>query len=126
MAKKKFLLRGEYLRNIKPKEELSFGVKLPFKQITSPSGTIFAAWHGPSRINPDSTGTAYYLRLDNDDPMPLNIDVYSMRPTKEPNVIEIEAAPKQTYHWGQDIPQFIKTSTPKKFIDKTNKILSKR
>ena len=111
--KRKFLTIEEYQKIIKPKEELSFSKKSPFNSITLPETAIFVAWHGPEALMLNcSTGTAYVCRRDDNDPSPLNFDVYSIHPTGDQKTIEITISPKQKYHWAEDLPELMKGSAP--------------
>ena len=107
--KRKFLTSKEYQKAIKPEEKLSFSRKSPFNSITLPKTAIFFALHGPEALVLNySTGTAYICRKDNNDPDPLNFDVYSISATEDPGIIEIKISPKQKYHWAKNLPEFMK------------------
>jgi len=112
--KKKFITLRKYQELIEPGEKLSYSDKSPFEPITiPPQKGIFIAWHGPQAlVFNGSTGTAYACRIDINDPEPLNFDVYSIRPTENPEIIEIIISPKQEYHWADDVPGIMKESVP--------------
>lgn len=122
--KNKFITLRKYQEIIKPEEKLSYSNRSPFDSITlPPHNGIFIAWHGPEALIVNgSTGTAYACRIDIKDPKPLNFDVYSIRPTKNPEIIEIIISPKQDYHWADDIPDIMQKSVPKWVKDKIGKI----
>jgi len=124
--KKKFISLKKYQEIIKPREELSYSDESPFDPITRPPTNIFIAWHGPEAlIVNDSTGTAYVCRRDDYDSKPLNFDVYSIRPTKNPDIIEITISPKQEYHWAENIPKIMEDSVPEWIKEKIKKIIKK-
>jgi len=109
---------------MQPEEKLSYSNKSPLDPIAIPScNGIFIAWHGPDALVLNgSTGTAYACRLDAKDPKPLNFDVYSIRPTKDPEIIEVIISPKQKYHWAEDVPEFMKESVPEWVKERIGKI----
>jgi len=112
--KKKFITLRKYQEIMGPGEKLSYSDKSPFDSIALPScKSVFIAWHGPEALVVNgSTGTAYTCRIDVKDPKPLNFDVYSIRSTKNPEIIEIIISPKQKYHWADDVPNIMKESVP--------------
>ena len=121
--KKKFISLKKYQKIIKPREELSYSNESPFNSITPPPTNIFIAWHGPEAlILNNRTGTAYVCRRDDNDPKPLNFDVYSIRLTKNPDIIEITISPKQEYHWAENVPNIMEDSIPKWIKEKIKKI----
>ncbi len=121
--KKKFITLKKYQKIIEPGEELSYGNKSPFDSINLPSCKgVFIAWHGPQVLVNGNTGTAYVCRSDVKDPKPLNFDVYSIRQTKDPGIIEITTSLKQKYHWADDVPDIMKGSVPEWVKEKIAKI----
>ena len=122
--KKKFITLRKYQEIIEPEERLSYSAKSPFDVIALPSCEgVFIAWHGPEAlVFSGSTGTAYACRIDVKDPKLLNFDVYSIRPTEDPEVIEITISPRQKYHWADDVPDIMKESVPEWIKDKIAKI----
>lgn len=125
--KKKFITLREYREIMEPGERLSYSDKFPSNVITLPSRKgVFIAWHGPEALLVNgSTGTAYTCRIDVKDPKPLNIDVYSLRPTKDKDIIEIVLIPHQDYHWSDDVPYLMKESVPDWIKERIEKIKNK-
>jgi len=122
--KKKFIALKRYQEIVEPREGLSYSNDSPFDSINIPSPEgIFIAWHGPEVfVLRGGTGTAYVCRTDEEDPKPLNFDVYSIRPTKNSEIIEITLLPKQKYHWADDVPDIMKESVPEWIKERITKI----
>ena len=124
--KRKSLKLEQYRINMKLEEKLSFGTKSPFPEISfPPEKTLFSAWHG-NLIACDVRGTIYVCRLDND-PKPLNFDIYSIRSTENEKPLEIRGPQRSEYHWVgrfEDIPTFLKDSMPRWVKEKIKKYLT--
>ena len=69
-------------------------------------------------------GTAYMVRADYNDPVPLNIDAYSFNSKDDKLETEIKGPVKHEHHWVPDIPQFMKDGAPEWVKDKIQETLS--
>ena len=117
---KKFIKQEEY-QKILPEEQLIFGTQSMISSISLPENTVFMALHGTLRMC-GAQGTAYVVRTDYGDPVPLNIDAYSFN--SDGKEIEIRGPVKHEHHWVPDIPQFIKDDAPEWVIDKVEEAVS--
>lgn len=79
------------------------------------------ALHGNLRMC-GAQGTAYLVRTDYNDPVPLNIDAYSFN--SDGHESEIKGPVKHEHHWVSDIPQFMKNDAPEWIKDKVQEALS--
>jgi hypothetical protein len=122
--KKKFIDLKKYQEIIEPGEKLSYSDKSPIDSLNLPPYKgIFIAWHGPEvLVMHSSNGTAYICREDAKDSKPLNFDVYSIRPTINPEIIEVVDLPKQSYHWADNVPDLMEESVPEWVKEKIEKI----
>ncbi len=116
----KFIKLEEY-QKVLPEEQLIFGTQSLISSISLPEKTIFMALHGNLRMC-GAQGTAYVVRADYNDPVPLNIDAYSFN--SDGTEIEIKGPVKHEHHWVPDIPQFMKDDAPKWVKDKVEKAIS--
>ena len=117
---KKFIKQEEY-QKILPEEQLIFGTQSMISSISLPENTVFMALHGNLRMC-GAQGTAYVVRTDYGDPVPLNIDAYSFN--SDGKEIEIKGPVNHEHHWVPDIPQFIKDDAPEWVRDKVKEAVS--
>lgn len=105
---RKFIKAEEYQR-ILSEERLVFDTQSLVSSISLPEKTIFVALHGNLRMC-GAQGTAYVVRADYNDPVPINIDAYSF--DSDGKEIKIKGPVKHEHHWVPDIPQFMKINAP--------------
>lgn len=69
-------------------------------------------------------GTAYVIRADYNDPVPLNIDAYSFDSRPDKQDIEIMGPVEHEHHWAPDTPVFMKSDIPKEIQAKVEEVIS--
>ncbi|MDP3973468.1 MAG: hypothetical protein Q8P92_01415 [Candidatus Daviesbacteria bacterium] len=87
----------------------------PIPEISTPEATVFYAWKGNSDTSQtDVTDvTVVRCRVDND-PKPLNFDMWTVSSTGTVSVLEIKEIEKSEipYHWINKIPDVLENDAP--------------